>query len=66
MYFISVLAVMSILGFATTLNNQIGYLHSGDLDVFNMVLNSLDLITITVPPALPTCLQIGISLALDR
>lgn len=26
----------------------------------------LDLVTITVPPALPTCLSIGISMALGR
>lgn len=31
-----------------------------------MILNALDLITVTVPPALPTCLSIGISLALAR
>ena len=31
-----------------------------------MILDVLDLITITVPPALPTCLQIGISIALFR
>lgn len=31
-----------------------------------MILNSLDLITVTVPPALPTCLSIGISFAMSR
>jgi cation-transporting ATPase 13A3/4/5 len=31
-----------------------------------MIVNSLDLITITVPPALPTCLSIGVSFALAR
>lgn len=31
-----------------------------------MIINSLDLITITVPPALPTCLSIGVSFALSR
>lgn len=31
-----------------------------------MVINSLDLITITVPPALPTCLSIGVTFALGR
>lgn len=32
----------------------------------DMVVNCLDLITITVPPALPACMSIGISLALAR
>lgn len=31
-----------------------------------MVVNSLDLVTITVPPALPTCLSIGVSFAISR
>ena len=31
-----------------------------------MVMNSLDLITITVPPALPTALSIGITFAMRR
>ena len=32
----------------------------------DMIVNCLDLITITVPPALPACMSIGISFALAR
>lgn len=31
-----------------------------------MILHSFDLVTITVPPALPTCLSIGITFAMKR
>ena len=36
------------------------------MDAWGMILMCLDLITITVPPALPTCLSIGISFAMQR
>ena len=35
-------------------------------DTYDMILNSFDLITITVPPALPTALSIGITFAMRR
>lgn len=33
---------------------------------YSIIMNTLDLITTTCPPALPTCLQIGISFAIVR
>lgn len=38
----------------------------GEYAAWYMAVNMLDLTTITVPPALPTCLSIGISFALRR
>ncbi|KAL4505178.1 hypothetical protein ABPG72_016245 [Tetrahymena utriculariae] len=64
--FIVALALISILGFFISLPFMIkGY----NLEIINLkdfILNSLDLITITVPPALPSCLSIGVSLAISR
>ncbi|EAR98775.2 E1-E2 ATPase family protein (macronuclear) [Tetrahymena thermophila SB210] len=64
--FVAVLALISLFGFFFSLPFMIRGYHNGYLDVRDLVLNSLDLITITVPPALPTCLSIGISFAMSR
>jgi len=31
-----------------------------------MIIKACEIVTVTVPPALPTCMQIGISVALTR
>jgi len=31
-----------------------------------VILKASEIITVTVPPALPTCIQVGISVALNR
>ncbi|KAL4462608.1 hypothetical protein ABPG74_000438 [Tetrahymena malaccensis] len=64
--FIAVLALISVLGFAFSLPFLIRGYHQDFIDLREVILNSLDLITITVPPALPTCLSIGISFAISR
>ncbi|CAD8078910.1 unnamed protein product [Paramecium primaurelia] len=64
--FIAVLAMMSLVGFSLTIKDQIDELKEDNTTIFQMIINSLDLITITVPPALPTCLSIGVSFALAR
>ncbi|KRX08170.1 P-type ATPase, cytoplasmic domain N [Pseudocohnilembus persalinus] len=66
MKFVGVLGVIAILGFLASLKAQLDGLQNDYFGVKDMVLNSLDLITITVPPALPTCLSFGISFALQR
>jgi len=50
---------MSVIGTFVSLNDLIEAKNNGDLET-----RCLDLITITVPPALPTCLSVGISMAL--
>ncbi|CAD8092827.1 unnamed protein product [Paramecium sonneborni] len=64
--FISVMAMLSLVGFSLTIKSQVDELKENNTTIFQMVINSLDLITITVPPALPTCLSIGVSFALAR
>ncbi|CAD8214246.1 unnamed protein product [Paramecium octaurelia] len=64
--FIAVLAMMSLVGFSLTIKDQVDELKEDNTTIFQMIINSLDLITITVPPALPTCLSIGVSFALSR
>lgn len=55
---------MSVIGTLVSLNDLIEAKNNGDLETGEIVSRCLDLITITVPPALPTCLSVGISMAL--
>lgn len=64
MKFIAVMASMSVVGYLISLSSIIKGTEEGFMDVWGMILMCLDLITITVPPALPTCLSIGISFAM--
>ncbi|EGR30929.1 hypothetical protein IMG5_120940 [Ichthyophthirius multifiliis] len=64
--FIAVLSALSVCGFLLSLKYQLEGIKEGYIDIKFMILHSFDLITITVPPALPTCLSIGISFALQR
>ena len=66
MLFITVLAIMAVIGTLFSLRDLIQAKQDGDLSTWEVVTKCLDLITITVPPALPTCLSIGISMALSR
>ena len=61
MKFICALALISIVGFTTTIPVSIKYLGGGET-----VKKSLDLITITVPPALPATMSVGIVYALYK
>lgn len=64
MKFIAVMALMSVVGYLISLSSIIEGTKEGYMDVWGMILMCLDLITITVPPALPTCLSIGISFSI--
>lgn len=55
--------LMGILGFVGYSFNVYFMIQIGELSALQIVLKFLDLITIVVPPALPACLAIGISLA---
>jgi cation-transporting ATPase 13A3/4/5 len=66
MKFVAMMAVIALVGFCCTVPNKIHTLVDGDITTWDFISEGLDLITITVPPALPTCLQIGISIALSR
>jgi cation-transporting ATPase 13A3/4/5 len=56
------MAAFSLVGFGLS----VPYLIRNGLDLSDIIMRSLDLITTTVPPALPACLGIGISYAISR
>ena len=60
--FIFLLAIMSLIFYFITLP----FLIRSKLDTWRIIYNFLNLATCTVPPALPTCIGIGISYALSR
>lgn len=62
MKFIAVLALFALIGFCIAINT---FLYMG-LPGYEIAMRALDLVTITVPPALPTTLGIGTSFALNR
>ncbi|EAR98777.2 E1-E2 ATPase family protein (macronuclear) [Tetrahymena thermophila SB210] len=64
--FIAVLAFISLLGFFFSIPFMIRGYNLNFLEVRDLILGSVNLVTITVPPALPTCLSIGISFAISR
>jgi len=66
MKFVGIMAILAVIGFAVTVPNKIVFLMEGSISTWEFINEGLDLITITVPPALPTCLQIGVSIALAR
>jgi cation-transporting ATPase 13A3/4/5 len=60
--FIAVLAVIAVLGFIYT---SVTKAYRG-LSASDIALDSLDLLTIVVPPALPAAMTVGIMLATRR
>ena len=62
---IKFLLAISIISFLGLLYTLISYVILED-DVFDIILTCLDLITITIPPALPTCMSIGVGFSLIR
>jgi len=60
--YISVMAIVAILGFVASLINFVRLKISWDI----IVIRALDLVTIVVPPALPATLTIGTNFALSR
>lgn len=60
--FICSIAMISLIGLAYT----IFALVRDGADPEDIVLKCLDMITVTIPPALPTCMSIGVGFALTR
>ena len=61
--YIIIMAILSVGGFLVSLpflKKNAGYTNT------EILIKALDLVTTTVPPALPTCLGVGISYALSR
>ncbi len=60
--YICIMAFLSVFGFLIS----IPFLKKSGISKKEIILKSLDLFTTTVPPALPACLGIGISYAINR
>jgi cation-transporting ATPase 13A2 len=60
--FVAGMAILAIAGFCTTLPSML----AGSLSPLEIVDRSLNLVTITVPPALPAAMTVGIVFALGR
>ena len=60
--YIYLMAILSLLGFIIALP----FLVKSGMNWVNIMKRSLDLVTTTVPPALPACIGIGITYALTR
>jgi cation-transporting ATPase 13A2 len=60
--FVGAMAILAVVGFTITLPAMIADGYSG----FEIADRSLDLITITVPPALPAAMTVGIVFAVSR
>ena len=60
-YFVFAMALVALIGFASTFNRL-----RKDYDTYDLIIRSLDLITIAVPPALPATMSVGISFAIGR
>ena len=60
--FVGVMAIVSVVGFACT----VPYLIANDATPLVLLDKSLDLITITVPPALPATMSAGVAFAVQR
>jgi cation-transporting P-type ATPase 13A2 len=62
LYFVGAMAIIGIVGFAATLPQLI----DAGTNKADLIDKSLDLITITVPPALPATMSVGVAFAILR
>ena len=60
--FIGFLALLTLVGFIVTIPRMIYLDYEGSI----LAIRALDLITITVPPALPACMAAGVAFAISR
>ena len=60
--FIGFLAFLTLIGFIVSIPRMIEL----EYDPRTLVIRVLDMITITVPPALPACMSVGIAFAINR
>ncbi|KAL4442902.1 hypothetical protein ABPG74_010791 [Tetrahymena malaccensis] len=64
--FLSILLFVTMVQFFIALPTFIDNLERGTMETGDLVKKFFDLITISVPPALPTCLSFGVSFSLNR
>jgi len=66
MYFILIMGGAALISFFVTLNTFIDKFNNHLIEGKDIIIRCLDLATISVPPALPTCLNFGISFSMLR
>lgn len=66
MKFILVLGFNALIAFLVSIPKFKQLLDDGSIEMKDVIIRVLDLITISVPPALPTCLSFGIGFSLKR
>lgn len=64
--FILILGTVALISFFIGLPTFLEKLDLGLMEIEDVLIRCLDLVTISVPPALPTCLSFGISFSLKR
>mmetsp|Transcript_15332 Transcript_15332/g.13061 ORF Transcript_15332/g.13061 Transcript_15332/m.13061 type:complete len:81 (+) Transcript_15332:1065-1307(+) len=62
--FLGMLAIVATLGLIVDIAFWVHFDTKGLM--FKLVIKSLEIITICIPPTLPVCLQIGVSIAIER
>lgn len=65
-YFIFIMGVAAIISFFATLSTFLDKMERHLITGTDVIIRCLDLATISVPPALPTCLSFGITFAMFR
>ncbi|KAL4487111.1 hypothetical protein ABPG72_001563 [Tetrahymena utriculariae] len=64
--FLLILGSVALISFFVALKTFIDKIDLGLMETQDVIVRCLDLVTISVPPALPTCLSFGISFSLKR
>jgi cation-transporting ATPase 13A2 len=61
-----ILFFVAFLSFIVSVKTFLDKYDRGEIEQKDVIIRLLDLVTISVPPALPTCLSFGISFSLKR
>lgn len=60
--YIAVFVILTIIGYMITIYPM----YEANIDTETIIIRSLELVTTSVPPALPACMEVGIEYAMDR
>jgi cation-transporting ATPase 13A3/4/5 len=57
---------MTVIEFLITVKTRVDMVENEGVPASDVILSVFDLITVAIPPALPTCMQIGVSIGISR
>ncbi|KAL4483976.1 hypothetical protein ABPG72_013982 [Tetrahymena utriculariae] len=66
LFFILIMGLCAFISFMASVKTFMQKLDDGMIEIQDVVLRCFDLVTISVPPALPTCLSFGVSFSMRR